>query len=475
MRPARSNDPRDHLIVALDFPTKDQAIATARGLQGLVRWVKVGLELYIAGGPAVVAKLVTMGFEVMLDLKLNDIPETLARATAAICGQGATLFTAHASSAPKGLRAAAERKGAMLQLGVTALTSLDDEDCMAVYNVRHDAAASNLAHVASQGECDGIVCAAGDVEMLQNRFPHLFTVVPGIRLPTEGRHDQAMAGTPEAALASGARFLVVGRPITRAEDGASPADACRRMLGHIEAGIATYAKRRAEERQALIAGLFSIGAVKIAAEGEPGFAMKSTPIDGKCSPIYLNLRTPSNKDGPLAPEIVACMAAEMGDLLLVREGAFDAIVGIPEAGVPFASALRRYASPAKRAPVTLTKKGKGDSRRIDVFVPTWNTGSSDKAATHTLPPGSRILLVDDLVTRALTKEEAVAAIVNAGYVVAGIVLFADRGQGGLAELNAKGIRTEAAVHVPTMIRERQDAGLLPANDAKRVLGYLATS
>lgn len=473
MRPARSNDPRDYLIVALDFPTKNEALTAAKSLQGLVRYVKVGLELYIVGGPAIVAKLVAMGFEVMLDLKLHDIPETMARATAALRGLGPSLFTVHASAATNGLRAAAERKGPMLQLGVTALTSHDDRACGEAYNVGRHATVMNLANIASDGGCDGIVCAPGDVETLLRYFPHLFPVVPSIRLPAEGTQDQAMAGSPENALAAGARFLVVGRPITRPEDEIPPADACRRMLGHIEAGIAVYRDRRNQEREALFETLFQIGAVKIAAEGEPGFAIKSTPVDGIRSPIYLNLRTPENKNGPLTPEIVTRIAAEMGGLPLVREGEFDAIVGIPEAGAPLAEALRKHTSPTKRVPVALVKEGEGDRRRIAAFVPTWKTAADGTAETHTLPPGSRILLVDDLVTKALTKEEAIAAIVNAGCVVAGIALFADRGQGGLAELNAKGIRTEAVVHLPTIIQERRDAGLLPANDAQRVLAYLS--
>jgi orotidine-5'-phosphate decarboxylase len=221
------------LVVALDTPSREQALAWARALAGRVGLVKVGLELFTAAGPALVEELAAAGVSVFLDLKLHDIPNTVERAAAACARLGARLITVHAGGGRAMLAAAAAGAAAASRaertavLAVTVLTSLDD-DALAELGIAGGAAArvaawAALAHAAG---CDGVVCSPRELAALRRRLgPSFVLLAPGIRPAGAALGDQRRIATPAAAVADGADYLVVGRPITAAPDPVAAAEA----------------------------------------------------------------------------------------------------------------------------------------------------------------------------------------------------------------------------------------------------------
>ncbi len=228
-------DPGNRLIAALDVATEAQADDLLAALAGVPSFVKLGLELFCGFGPALVQRLVAARLRVMLDLKLHDIPETVARTTAQLAALGVELCTVHASSAAM-LRGAvhAARRGAspgrppMRILAVTVLTSMSEEDL-----VESGTGGSSIAEVvraramlAVATGCDGIVASAHEVTMLRELVPSDFLLVtPGIRPAGVAVGDQQRVMTPGAAMAAGADLIVVGRPLRDAVDPAAAARA----------------------------------------------------------------------------------------------------------------------------------------------------------------------------------------------------------------------------------------------------------
>ncbi len=227
---------KDRLIVALDVPSAAQARDLAAQLRGMCRWVKVGLELYLAAGSSIVEELAAQGFSVFLDLKFHDIPNTVAGAVRSAASMGASLLTIHAAGGPAMLSAAAEAAAASPNsprlLAVTVLTSMDRAQLAAV---GIDASAADqvlrLARMATASGMQGLVCSAEEVQMLRQELgadPSL--VVPGIRPAGAAAGDQKRIAAPADAIRAGASKLVVGRPITQAAD---PAKAAQAILDEI--------------------------------------------------------------------------------------------------------------------------------------------------------------------------------------------------------------------------------------------------
>lgn len=232
--------PVDRLIVALDVPSAAQARELAAQLRGTCRWVKVGLELYLAAGTAMVEELTAQGFSVFLDLKFHDIPNTVAGAVRSAASMGASLLTIHAAGGPAMLRAAAEAaaatKYAPQLLAVTVLTSMDQAQLAAI-GIDRTAADQvlRLAGMAIDSEIRGLVCSPEEVRLLrQNLGAEPRLVVPGIRPEGAAVGDQKRIATPADAIRAGASQLVVGRPITQA---ANPVEAAQAILEEIAGAI----------------------------------------------------------------------------------------------------------------------------------------------------------------------------------------------------------------------------------------------
>ncbi len=233
---ARSMDPRQRLIVALDVSTAAAARKIIAAVGDSAHAYKVGMQLYTAEGPAVVRELVGSGRRVFLDLKYHDIPNTVGAAVREAAQLGVSMLTVHASGGGKMLRAAVEAAHAVnpdaLVLAVTVLTSLDDVE-LGKIGLRGGVLEQvlRLTALARSNGCKGVVASAQETAALREEFGHDFTIVtPGVRLAGSGPHDQARVVTPAEAIAAGASLIVVGRPITEAAD---PAAEARAILGQM--------------------------------------------------------------------------------------------------------------------------------------------------------------------------------------------------------------------------------------------------
>lgn len=225
---------KDRIIVALDVPHVDEARALVKTLGDSVGVYKIGLELIFTGGLALAEELVKSGRRVFLDAKLLDIEATVERATAAIARTGAHFLTVHATDR-KTLDAAVRGRGdsALKLLGVTVLTNLDRAD-LSQQGIEMPplALVQERARLSQDAGFDGIVASGKEAAALRERLRNFLIVTPGIRQEDTDTHDQTRVVTPQNAVAAGADYLVIGRPITRAPD---PRAAAEAIAAEIEA------------------------------------------------------------------------------------------------------------------------------------------------------------------------------------------------------------------------------------------------
>jgi orotidine-5'-phosphate decarboxylase len=229
---------KPRVIVALDYPSLEDAMKLVDELGDLCEFYKVGSELFVAAGPEAVRTVRSLGKEVFLDLKLHDIPNTVRHAARACAALGASLITVHASGGGEMIRAAVEGSGSSCAvLVVTVLTSLHREELGEIWARPVDhvpAEVLRLAGLARAAGAAGIVCAGSEVTAVKNSFGEMFrVVVPGVRFAGATRDDQSRVVTPAAAARAGADFLVVGRAVTGASD---PRGALQRVLAEMEEG-----------------------------------------------------------------------------------------------------------------------------------------------------------------------------------------------------------------------------------------------
>ena len=216
----------ERIIVALDAPDAATALALVDRIGPACGFYKVGLELFAAEGPGVVAALVERGKRVFLDLKLHDIPNQVAGAVARVGELGVKFATVHAMGGRDMLMAAVGAAPASLTLlGVTVLTSLDGPGLQEVFGRRVDdagAEADRLARLVREVGLGGVVCSAAEAARVRETVGlDACVVTPGIRLAGDPVHDQRRVRTASEAFATGATHIVVGRPVTRAEDPAA--------------------------------------------------------------------------------------------------------------------------------------------------------------------------------------------------------------------------------------------------------------
>lgn len=212
------------LIVALDVPTLEEATALADRIGDAAGGVKVGMELFYSEGPLVVT---AFDAPVFLDLKLHDIPTTVARAMQALDPIAPWMVNVHSLGGRTMMQAAADAKPSSTKLlAVTILTHLNDEDLRELGLPQASEAVPALAKLAAESGCDGVVCAPLDVERVRVVVPPDFLIVtPGVRPAGAGEDEHARALTPAGAVRAGSTHLVVGRPITRADDPRAAAQA----------------------------------------------------------------------------------------------------------------------------------------------------------------------------------------------------------------------------------------------------------
>ncbi|MET0156218.1 MAG: orotidine-5'-phosphate decarboxylase [Rickettsiales bacterium] len=243
MTPPIGADARNPVICALDAPTPDEALALAGKVAPHVGVLKIGMEAFYAGGPDVARRAAALGKPIFLDLKLHDISQTLCSAMKALLPLKPSMVTAHAACGMAALARlsketaeGADRIGVPppLLLGVTMLTSLSESDVAGIGYARPIGdQAAYMAEYCAEAGLGGVVCSPLEIETIKRAVPSLVLVVPGVR-PGNGLavvgDDQSRSLPPVDALRSGADYLVIGRPITRAAD---PAAAARRVLKEI--------------------------------------------------------------------------------------------------------------------------------------------------------------------------------------------------------------------------------------------------
>jgi orotidine-5'-phosphate decarboxylase len=242
-RPA-ATDPRElarqRLIVALDVPDAGAASVLLDRLDDTCAWFKVGLELFVAAGPAVIEPLLRRGHHVFLDLKLHDIPNTVAGAVRSAASLGADMLTVHAAGGPAMLAAAQDALAGVAHapklLAVTVLTSMDAPQLNAIGVNRTPAEQVELlVRMGLAGGIRGFVCSPQEVNAVRALTgPEGTLVIPGIRPAGGATGDQKRIATPADALQMGASYLVVGRPITQAPD---PAKAAEAILAEMAAAL----------------------------------------------------------------------------------------------------------------------------------------------------------------------------------------------------------------------------------------------
>ncbi|WP_130537348.1 orotidine-5'-phosphate decarboxylase [Thiomicrorhabdus indica] len=216
-----TNDPK--VVIALDFANSESANQFVSELNPEDCRLKVGKELFAVAGPEFVKGLVDKGFDVFLDLKYHDIPNTVAKAVQAAARMGVWMVNVHASGGSKMMKAAkealAEFENPPLLIAVTVLTSMQQEDLAELgLNIEPKEQVKRLAKLTKASGLDGVVCSAQEVEMLRKEIGNDFCLVtPGIRPAGSDVNDQKRIMTPKDALTAGSSYLVIGRPITQAQ------------------------------------------------------------------------------------------------------------------------------------------------------------------------------------------------------------------------------------------------------------------
>ena len=221
------------IVVALDYPTPKQAIEMAKQLDPTKCRVKVGKELFTASGPAILEQLHKLDFDVFLDLKFHDIPNTCAGAVAAAAELGVWMVNVHASGGERMMTAAAEaianKQHKPLLIAVTVLTSMEQSDLAGIgLDITPQQQVERLAKLSKLSGMDGVVSSAQEIELIKNICGQDFlTITPGIRPAGSAAGDQRRIMTPQEAVNVGGDYLVIGRPITQAEN---PKQSCHDII-----------------------------------------------------------------------------------------------------------------------------------------------------------------------------------------------------------------------------------------------------
>lgn len=221
------------IVVALDFPTQEQALAMADQLDPKLCRVKVGKELYTATGPVILEQLHKRGYDVFLDLKFHDIPNTCAKAVGVAADLGVWMVNVHASGGQKMMEAARneleKKTHKSLLIGVTVLTSMERSDLAGIgLDIEPLDQVERLAKLTQLSGLDGVVCSAREVALIREICGKDFlTVTPGIRPEGSDIGDQKRVMTPKQAIEAGVDYMVIGRPIAQANDSVV---ACERIL-----------------------------------------------------------------------------------------------------------------------------------------------------------------------------------------------------------------------------------------------------
>jgi len=395
---------QDRIIVALDVNTVDVGLAIAEQLDGIAGIFKTGLQLiHGEGTPKILEAFNRIRAKILFDAKLHDIPNTVAQAAAQISRQKAAMFNVMASGGVDMMMAAVANKGESEVFAVTVLTSLDEENANLLLGGPTKVKVLQYARDAKLAGVDGIICSPLEAQLLLSRpeLRGMRIITPGIRPSGSESHDQKRTNTPYGAILNGVDHLVIGRAITGTPN---MAEAARNILDEIELGLL----------HRLLLMLFDQGHIKF---GEFRLKLHDNHPEAPLSPIYINLREMSAEVLGLIAELLLYKAEKLG---LKR----DCVIGIPKAGNPIAKALCNLSGDRR---LEMVKDESGPKRRVT---------SEIKGRFN---PGWKALMVDDLITKADTKLEAISGVKANDMKVTDLLVVFDREQGGGDAMKKEGI------------------------------------
>jgi orotidine-5'-phosphate decarboxylase len=236
-------EPKDRLIIALDVDTAEKAVSLAEKLKNDVRFFKIGFELFSSCGPSIVSRIAKSGGRIFLDLKFHDIPNTVSRAALSVTKLGVFMFNVHGLGGYDMMKKTADAVKAEAQklkieppkiLAVTILTSMDENALKKVgINDTMNQEVLRLAELAKSAGLDGVVASPSEARLIRQKLGKDFLIVtPGVRPSWAEAGDQKRIATPKEAVADGATYIVVGRPVTEAKD---PAQAAKKILEEMSA------------------------------------------------------------------------------------------------------------------------------------------------------------------------------------------------------------------------------------------------
>ena len=225
---------KKYIFCALDFSDLNQSILFTKKIKNHIGGIKLGLEFFTKNGPKGVEKIKEIGLPVFLDLKLHDIPNTVKQSLKNVLDLSPNYVTVHLSGGYKMLEELKDIKKDTKIIGVSMLTSLDDEELKKMgYNIGQKIFIENLVKSGVEAGIDGIVSSPREVKELKKNYKNLIFVTPGIRLPSNSRDDQKRIESPRFAVKSGSNILVIGRPITTSKD---PLNSIKKIIENIEYG-----------------------------------------------------------------------------------------------------------------------------------------------------------------------------------------------------------------------------------------------
>ncbi len=444
---------KDRIIVAVDVDHPDKAITLVTKLGPIVGSFKIGLELITAMLASILvgdeqtaltnAQRIRelfrlLGRQFFWDGKFKDIPNTIG-AVAKVVGQvlKVGMFNVHASSGIKGMMAAVTNKGESQVLAVTVLTSHEENNAFLDYGAPSKAKVLQYARDAKLAGCDGIICSPQELLLLDDQ-PELIglkKITPGIRSLDDPPDDQKRTMSPREAILAGADSLVIGRPITKA---VSPVEAVQKIIREIAIGL----------KERFHISLFNLAKIKFGA-----FKLKlheknpTAPL----SPVYLNIRD--------LPDWLYALAGDILHDLVVQEeiGNFDYVIGIPKAGEPIGKA---FAKAIGKPHLRIQKVENEEGRHITSTI------------LDPFEKGKKVVLVDDLITKADTKREAIKSVEENGLEVVATLVLYDREQGGLKELNNEGRKVYAVAKISEALEFFVSKGKIDFAKVQEIVDYI---
>lgn len=450
------------VIIALDFPDQDKALRFLDNFQYENRkpFVKIGMELFYKEGPEIVKAVKARGHKIFLDLKLHDIPNTVERAMANLAGLGVDMINVHAAGTIEMMKAAKRGLGTCdtILIAVTQLTSTDEERMKKDLLIERSLEETVLHYGenAKKAGLDGVVCSPHESEIIHKKCGSEFlTVTPGIRFEGAVKDDQIRITTPDKARELGCDFIVVGRPITQAENPVEAYRRCVREFTPLESddSSAAYGSKgnmmkavtyRDQLAENIARGLLEIQAVFLRPE-EP-----FTWASGIKSPIYCD-----NRLILTAPKIRDMVEDALAQKIETEFPDCQVLMGTATAGIAHAALVGRILD-LPMGYVRSSAKDHGRTNRIE--------GKLEK--------GAKVVVIEDLVSTGGSSVESVEALREAGAEVLGVMsIFTYGMQKSIDRFKAADVKSVSLADLDSLVKVAAETGYIKEEAKKKILKF----